>query len=152
MAITRSRPHVTVAGIIEQAGRFLLVHEDTEAGLRINQPAGHLESGESLLQAVTREVMEETAHPFTPDQLIGVYHWGTSHGITYVRFAFSGSIGARIAGRALDQGIVATLWLGVDELRARQREHRSPLVLRCVQDYLDGKRYPLDLIHYVTPE
>nr|MCU0952269.1 NUDIX hydrolase [Burkholderiaceae bacterium] len=131
-------------------GRFLLVEEQTRDGLRINQPAGHLEPGESLVEACVRETLEESAHRFTPLQLLGVYLWRSAAAAaapTYLRFAFTGALGGAVAGRALDAGIVRTLWLTPDELAARAPAHRSPLVMRCVQDYLRGQRYPLDLLH-----
>jgi ADP-ribose pyrophosphatase YjhB (NUDIX family) len=142
--------HVTVAAIVERDGRFLLVEEETADGLRFNQPAGHLDEGESLVEACTRETLEETAHRFTPEQLIGVYQWPRPGGeITYVRFAFAGTLGEQVVGRALDAGILRAVWMTRDEIAATQERHRNPLVLRCVDDYLAGQRYPLDLIrHY----
>lgn len=145
----RFRPSVTVAAVIEQAGRCLLVEEHTPEGLRLNNPAGHLEPGETLVQAVVREVLEETARPFVPEALVGVYLTRLPRGsdtVTYLRFAFHGRAGEPVAGRALDAGIVRTLWLTADELRASRPRHRSPLVWRCVQDYLQGRRYPLELL------
>ena len=142
-------PAATVAAVIERAGRFLMVVEQSPDGLRINQPAGHLEPGESLIDACVRETLEETAHPFTPSALLGVYLWRTAPspaGHAYLRFAFTGSVGEAIAGRALDDGIVEAVWLSADELAKRRAEHRSPLVMQCVDDYLRGRRYPLDLL------
>jgi 8-oxo-dGTP pyrophosphatase MutT (NUDIX family) len=146
------KPSVTVAAVVEHDGRFLLVEERTADGVRLNQPAGHLDPGESLLAAAVRETLEETAHAFTPTRLIGIYLWRTpprAHGAatTYLRLAFGGELGARQADRALDHGIVRTLWLTRAQLAARSDEHRSPLVLRCVDDYLRGVRYPLDLLY-----
>ncbi len=143
-------PHVTVAAIIERDGRFLLVEEHTPQGLRLNNPAGHLEPGENLLQAVARETLEETAHAFRPTALLGVYQ---SHGmrqgasVHYVRFAFVGELGAHDPSRGLDQGIVRTLWMSLDELRASQERHRSPSVLQCALDHASGRRWPLDVLH-----
>ncbi|GAB2908015.1 NUDIX hydrolase [Paraburkholderia jirisanensis] len=143
-------PHVTVAAVVERDGRFLVVEEHTSAGLRLNQPAGHLERGETLVDAVSRETLEETAHPFTPDALIAVYmtHFGRadSEGVTYVRFTYCGTV-ADAQNRALDPDIVRTLWMSADELRACPERHRSPLVMRSVDDYLAGRRFPLDLVH-----
>jgi 8-oxo-dGTP pyrophosphatase MutT (NUDIX family) len=146
-------PHITVAAIIERDERFLVVEEHADDGLRINQPAGHLEAGESLIDAAIRETLEETAHPFTPEALVGVYMWhggkptGENGGTTYLRFAFCGISGKRIENRPLDSGIVRALWLTPSELRACRERHRSPLVMQCVDDYLAGRRFPLDLIH-----
>lgn len=148
----RWKPSVTVAAVIEEAnGRFLLVEEETPEGLQLNNPAGHLDPGESPLQAVVREALEETARDFTPDALLGIYlarfvRPAQAEDITYLRFAFCGRVGEVIAGRALDHGIVRTVWLTLDELRASTARHRSPLVLQCVEDYLAGKRLPLDAI------
>jgi 8-oxo-dGTP pyrophosphatase MutT (NUDIX family) len=144
------KPNVTVAAVIERDGKFLLVEENTGDGLLFNQPAGHLEANESLIQGVTRETLEETAHHFKPDYLIGIYRWHHPRkDIVYLRFAFSGSVTGYEPGRPLDQGIVRAAWLTPDELRSATKRHRSPLVLQCVEDYLAGKRYPLDLLtHY----
>jgi 8-oxo-dGTP pyrophosphatase MutT (NUDIX family) len=149
---TRWRPSVTVAAIIEQQGQFLLIEEHTPEGLRLNNPAGHLDPGESPSDGCAREALEETAHRFKPTALVGVYlsrfhRAATSEDITYLRFAFCGELGDVVHGRALDAGIVRTLWMSPEEIRASHRLHRSPLVLRCMEDYLRGQRYPLDLIY-----
>ena len=140
-----------MAAIIERDGRFLLVEEETTDGIRINQPAGHLDPGETLVDAAARETLEETAHPFSPTALLGVYMWSSDTGrqsdATFVRFAFIGDVGSVDATRKLDRGILRTLWLTTDELRARPSDHRSPLVLQCVEDYLAVQRYPLTLLH-----
>ena len=148
MAI-RWKPNVTVAAVIEKEGRFLLVEEHTTDGLMLNTPAGHLDPGESPAEGCIRETLEETAHHFTPTALLGVYMARTrrAEDITYMRFAFTGTLGAFEADRPLDDGIVRTLWMTADEIRANRERHRSPLLLRCVEDFLAGKRYPLDLIH-----
>jgi 8-oxo-dGTP pyrophosphatase MutT (NUDIX family) len=145
----RWKPNATVAAVIEQDGCFLLVEEETADGLRLNTPAGHLDPGESPAEGCARETLEETAHRFTPTALIGIYMARAQRreDITYLRFAFAGTLGAREAGRALDYGIVRTLWMTADETRASRSRHRSPLLLQCVEDYLAGQRYPLDLIH-----
>lgn len=144
------KPNVTVAAVVEHRGRFLLVEEETSDGLRFNQPAGHLEAGESLVEAASREALEETAHPFTPEYLVGIYQWPRPDGeVTYLRFAFGGSVGEAIAGRRLDDGIVRAVWMTRDEIMATVERHRSPLILRCVDDYLAGQRASLDLLrHY----
>ena len=149
---TRWKPSVTVAAVIEQDGRFLLVEEHTADGLRLNNPAGHLEARESLLQAVVRETLEVTARPFTPTALVGVYlsrfqRPATGEDVTYVRFAFCGTVAEPLPGRALDTGIVRTLWLTPTQLQAEAARHRSPLVLQCMEDYLRGQRYPMDLVY-----
>lgn len=145
------KPHVTVAAVVQRDGKFLLVEEETEAGLAFNQPAGHLEEGESLLDAVVRETLEETAYRFKPTHLVGIYNWThpTKEDATYLRFAFAGELRGYEAGRPLDDGIIAARWLMLDEVRATQGRHRSPLILRCIEDFLAGKRSPLDLlVHY----
>ena len=143
------KPNVTVAALIERGGRFLLVEEETEGGLRFDQPAGHLDAGESLVAACAREAMEETAHEFEPTELVGVYQWPRPQGdITYLRFAFAGKVGAHDTARVLDDGIVRAVWLTLAEIEASRERHRSPLVLQCVQDYLAGRRFPLDLIRH----
>ncbi|MCV2370240.1 NUDIX hydrolase [Roseateles oligotrophus] len=148
----RWKPAVTVAAVIEQDGRFLLVEEETPEGLQLNNPAGHLDPGESPLEGVVREALEETARDFVPEALLGIYmarfeRKARLEDVTYVRLAFCGRVGEEIAGRTLDHGIHRTLWMTVDEIRANATRHRSPLVLRCIEDYLAGKRLPLDAIH-----
>ncbi len=148
--MTRWKPNVTVAAVIEQDGRFLLVEEHTKAGLRLNTPAGHLDAGESPAEGCAREALEETAHHFTPTALVGIYMArfnGDEEDVTYLRFAFAGTLGAFEKDRALDHGIVRTLWMTADEIRASVERHRSPLLLQSIDDYLAGQRHPLDLIH-----
>lgn len=144
------KPNVTVAAVVQRDGKFLLVEEETDLGLAFNQPAGHLEEGESLVDAVIRETLEETAYHFKPTNLVGIYHWRHPiKGTTYLRFAFAGEVGAHEAERQLDEGIVAAHWLTLDEIKETQARHRSPLILRCCEDFLAGKSYPLDLLaHY----
>ena len=144
--VERWKPSVTVAAIIEKDGRFLLVEEHTTDGLRLNNPAGHLERGESPAEGCVREVLEETAHAFTPRSLVGVY-LTKAQDVTYLRFAFCGDVGAHDPRLVLDEGIVRTVWMTADEIRASVHRHRSPVILRCMEDYLAGDRYPLDLIH-----
>ncbi len=151
----RWKPSVTVAAVIERDGRFLLIEEHTTEGLRLNNPAGHLDPGEGPLEGVVRETLEETTHAFRPTALVGVYlsrfqrsgHDGQpDEDITYLRFAYTGELGDVVPGRTLDTGIVRTLWMTPDEIRASAARHRSPLVLRCMEDHLAGQRHPLSLV------
>ena len=145
--IQSPRPAVTVATIVVRDGAFLLVEEETRDGVRLNQPAGHLEAGETLVAAAVRETLEETGYRIALTALVGIYRWqAPAAGATFVRFAFAGEVIAHEAGRALDDGIVRALWLPYDDLAARRDRHRSPLVLRCVDDYRAGLRRPLDLV------
>jgi len=147
----RWKPSVTVAAIIERRGSdneslFLLVEEHTPEGLKINNPAGHLDPEESPQQGVIREVLEETACVFTPDRLIGIYlsrfqRPATGEDVTFVRFAY-----APDPARRLDEGIVRTLWMTLPEIRASRARHRSPHVLGCIEDYVAGRRYPLEAV------
>ena len=156
----RWKPNVTVAAVISQnfdgIQKFLLVEEETRDGLKLNNPAGHLDPGESLADGCARETLEETAHHFKPTALVGVYmsrfqrpHPDAPDGqedITYLRFAFCGELGAHVAGQPLDVGIVRAVWRTVDEIRACADMHRSPLLLRCIDDFLAGQRFPLTLV------
>ena len=156
---TRWKPSVTVAAVIarEVAGvtEFLLVEEHTQEGLRLNNPAGHLDPGESPIEGCAREALEETAFHFQPTALVGVYlsrfekavpGEPETEDITYLRFAFCGELGSPVPGRALDHGIVRTLWLSVEAIRACPERHRSPLLIKCMDDYLAGKRHPLAVL------
>ena len=151
----RWKPNVTVAAIVERRSsgvqQFLLVEEETPDGLMLNNPAGHLDAGESPQQAVAREALEERGRIFVPQFLVGVYltrrqRPARGEDITYLRFAFGGTIGEPDPGRPLDVGILRTLWMTLDELRASRTRHRSALVLRCVEDFAAGRRFPLELI------
>lgn len=149
---TRWKPNVTVAAIIEREGRFLLVEEQTAEGLRLNNPAGHLDPAESPAQACAREALEETTHLFTPTHVVGIYlsrfqRGSTGEDITYLRLAYGGALGPVQAGCQLDSGILRTVWMTPEEIRASQDRHRSPLVLRCMEDHLAGRRFPLDLVY-----
>ena len=147
----RWKPNVTVSAIIERDGRFLLVEEETADGLRLNTPAGHLDPCESPVDACVREVLEEAAYSFTPTALVGIYmnrfvRTRTGSDITYLRFAFTGELGMHHAHNHLDDGIVRTVWLTLDELHATAHLHRSPIVLESVQDYLAGRRHDMNLV------
>ncbi|MDM0044801.1 NUDIX hydrolase [Variovorax dokdonensis] len=149
--MNRWKPNVTVAAVIEKDGRFLLVEERTARGLMLNNPAGHLERSESPAQACVREVLEETAHEFRPTHVVGLYMSragarGTED-VTYLRVAFCGELARFDPDRSLDDGIVRTVWMSAEEIRGCTDRHRSPLLMRCIDDYLAGMRYPLSLIH-----
>lgn len=141
------RPSVTVASVIERHGRFLMVEERIGARRVLNQPAGHLEAGESLVDAAVRETLEETACRFIPTAVVGLYLWhGAGGRPTFLRVAFAGEAGDPEAGRRLDPDILGCHWLTRDELVARPQSLRSPLVIRCIDDYLAGHRHPLSLL------
>jgi len=149
--MTIERPRITVAAVIERDGRYLLVEELSGERTVYNQPAGHLEAGENLLDAVVRESLEETAWRFQPTALLGVYQWtGHDNGVTYLRFCFSGECGDHDPGQPLDRGIIRACWLTADEVLACRARHRSPLVQRCIDDHRAGKRYPLSLYADLT--
>ena len=154
---TRWKPSVTVAAVIAKSfdgvEKFLLVEEETRDGLRLNNPAGHLDPGESPEQGCARETLEETAFHFKPTALVGVYMSRFERvqpdgvlDITYLRFAYCGELGAHVEGQPLDEGIVRTVWLTADEIRASMDRHRSPLLVRCMDDYLAGRRYPMEMV------
>lgn len=141
------KPHVTVAAVIEQQQRFLLVEETTLNGIEFNQPAGHLEENESLLDAVIREVQEESAWQFTPESLVSIQLWRKAPDKpTFLRVCFTGTCSEHNPAQALDTGIIATHWLTRDEVAARAQVLRSPLVLSSIDDYLNGHRYPLSIL------
>lgn len=151
----RFKPAVTVAAIIERDGRFLLVEEMTPEGLRLNNPAGHLEQGETPLQAVMREALEETACRFEPQALLGVYlsrfvrparDGAPAEDVTYLRVAYAGTCGEPEPGRVLDAPVQRTLWLTPQQIRDDRARHRSPLVMRCIDDHLAGRRFALDAV------
>lgn len=147
------RPRVTVAAIAERDGRFLFVEErDARGSLVINQPAGHLEVGESLTEGVIREALEETAWRVEPESLVGVYVWGKAdRSVTYLRVAIAVRVIEEFPERSLDDGIERALWLSREELIERSHQHRSPLVLQCVDDYLQGSRHPLSILKHSFP-
>jgi phosphatase NudJ len=147
----RWKPSVTVAAVIERGGRYLLVEEHTPEGLKLNNPAGHLDPGESPQEGAVREALEETACRFVPDCVVGVYlsrftRPARGEDVTYLRIAYGGSAGDPEPGRSLDHGIVRTLWMTLPEVRASAARHRSALVLRCIEDHAAGRRLPLDVI------
>lgn len=144
---------VTVAAIVESRGKFLMVEERAAGGnLVLNQPAGHLERGESLLAAVIRETLEETGHRFEPEHVVGFYLWHSREAdTTYLRVAFCGTVEPSADVAALDEGVVAVHWLTRAQVGSRAHQLRSPMVIRCVDDYLSGQRYPLDCIAYLEP-
>ena len=139
--------HNTVAAIIEKDRKFLMVEERTSGGIKINQPAGHLEAGESLVDAAIRETLEETGYLFSPQNFLGIYKWcdAQNHNI-YIRYAFIGTVKDMPESENLDDGIIQTLWLYPAEVK-NAPNHRSIMVKKCIKDYLCGVRYPLELIH-----
>ncbi len=141
------KPNVVVAAIVEREGKFLLVEEEADGAIVLNQPAGHLDEGESLIEAVKRETLEEAAWHIEPEALLSVYRWTRPEkSITYLRFAFIGRALRHEPERQLDHGIVRALWLTAAEIRNEAARHRSPQVQICLNDYLSGQRYPLDLL------
>ena len=147
------RPDLTVAAVIERNGEFLLVEERVGSHMVFNQPAGHVERGEQLIDAVIRETLEETAWNFVPQALVGVYLWDQlDRQRSYLRFTFTGHISSHDPHRSLDRGIERTLWMTQEQLRARGTQLRSPMVLSCIDDYLAGRRYPLDLLKCISTD
>ena len=147
MAETVWKPHTTVAALCERDGRYLLVRERVNGAIVYNQPAGHLDPGESLIEAVVRETLEETRYPFVPQSLLGIYRFTPeeSPGRTYLRFLFRGQVGGPVPGE-LDEGIIAAEWLSYDEVLARREQHRTPLVVQCIDDARAGPGYSLSII------
>ena len=148
----RWRPSTTVAAIAERGGRYLLVEEQTQEGLRLNNPAGHLEPGESLTAAVARETLEETGWRLAPEAVVGIYlarfvRPSFDEDVTYLRFAFCGALDGPDPSHRPEPGIVAVHWLTLAEVRASTARHRSPLVLQCIEDHAAGQRHPLSLLH-----
>ncbi len=141
------KPHATVAALCERDGKFLLVRENVHDRIVLNQPAGHLDPGETLLEAVIRETLEETRYEFVPQALQGVYRFqpDESSTQTYLRFLFRGEVGDLLEGD-LDQGIVAAEWLTYEQVLSCREQHRCPMVLQCIEDFRLGPGYPLDVI------
>ena len=151
----RWKPNVTVAAVIERGGRFLLIEEHTPEGLRLNNPAGHLDPAESPQQGVVREVLEETACVFTPQAVVGIYlgrfqRPARGEDVTYLRITYAGTVGEPLPGHALDHGIVRTLWMTLAEVQASTARHRSTMVLQSIEDHVAGRRYPLEMISTET--
>ncbi len=146
--LTAGRPHITVAAVIEDNSRFLMVEEISCGHLVLNQPAGHLENGESIVDAVIRETFEETAWSFIPESLVGIYLWHPPKpsASSFLRISFCGRIRDHDPFSALDEGIQRTLWLTQEELIEEKTRLRSPMVLESIQDYLAGARYSLNLL------
>jgi 8-oxo-dGTP pyrophosphatase MutT (NUDIX family) len=140
-------PHATVAALIERDGRYLMVREHTRHGIRLNQPAGHWEAGETLLEAVCREVLEESGYEFTPTALLGIYVSDKDDkSVTYLRMTFIGTLGDVPVHDELDDGIIEAVWLTADEVMAHSAMHRNPIVAQCLSDYINGQRLDLSLV------
>ena len=147
------KPDVTVAAVVEDAGRFLIVEERIGNRLVFNQPAGHLEANESLIEAAIRETLEETAWTFEPQSLVGVYLWKhPEQPKTFLRVAFSGRVTHHDPARPLDRGIHRALWFSREQIAAHLQQLRSPMVLRCIDDYLKGRRFPLEIVDHVVED
>lgn len=140
-------PHATVATIVEQNGKYLLVEEVVDGATVLNQPAGHIEEHESIQAAAIRETLEETGWHVKLTDLVGIYNYQAPNGVTYYRFSFAAKAIQQVPDAPLDEGIIGPVWLSLDELQARRDQWRSPLVQRCIEDFAAGKRYPLDLIY-----
>lgn len=146
MNIASWPPEITVAAVIERDNKFLLVEEESDGRIVLNQPAGHLDPGESLATAAQRETLEETGWNFTPTKIIGIYFYQSKQsGTTYMRTCFSGTLGTHTE-QPLDKGIIRTVWLTREEIITQENKLRSPMVLKCIDDYLAKKSYPLELI------
>lgn len=140
-------PHATVAAVIEQGGKFLMVREHTRHGIRLNQPAGHWEAGETLLDAARREVLEESGYEFMPTALLGIYISDKDDkSVTYLRLTFIGTVGDAVIHNELDDGIIEAVWLTFDEIMSEKDIHRNPIVAQCLNDYINGQRLDLALV------
>ncbi len=143
-------PHVTVAALVERDGRFLMIEESCNGRIVVNQPAGHLEEGESLQEALVRETLEETAWSVCPEAITGLYQWrNPRNGKTYLRVGFAARC-LRRHERELDSGILRAMWLSRDEILQRAHQLRSPMVMQCIDDYLDGRRFPLEFVQHMS--
>lgn len=140
-------PHATVAALIERDGRYLMVREHTRHGIRLNQPAGHWEAGETLLDAVCREVLEESGYEFTPTALLGIYVSDKDDkSVTYLRMTFIGTVNDAPVHDELDDGIIEAVWMTPDEIMAERAIHRNPIVTQCLTDYINGQKLDLALV------
>lgn len=147
------RPDLTVAAVVERDGQFLFVEERVSNRIVFNQPAGHVERGEHIVDAVVRETLEETAWIFHPEALVGVYYWEQpERHRTFLRFAFSGTVSDHDPSRALDRGIERAVWMTREQLVARAPRLRSPMVLRCIDDFRAGKRFPMEIVQGLLPD
>lgn len=147
------RPDLTVAAVVERDGQFLLVEERVSNRIVFNQPAGHVERGEQIVDAVVRETLEETAWTFHPEALVGIYYWEQpERNRSFLRFAFSGRVSDHDSTRVLDRGIERAVWMSREQLVARAPRLRSPMVLRCIDDFTAGRRFPLEIIQSLLPD
>ncbi len=147
------RPDLTVAAVVERDGQFLLVEERVGNRMVFNQPAGHVERGESFVEAVVRETLEETAWSFHPEALLGIYLWEQpERQRSFLRATFHGRVSNHDPLRRLDHGIDRAVWMTREQIVARSARLRSPMVLRCIDDYLSGARYPLDIVKHVLKD
>lgn len=141
-------PHITVACVIEKDGKFLIVEEKASGKRVYNQPAGHVEAGETLIAAAIRETREETGWTVKPTALLGLYVYTSPHNqVTYYRTCFVAEALEHNPDQGLDDGIIQTLWLSSEELQAQSTKWRSPIVYQSIEDYLNGKRFSLDCIY-----
>lgn len=141
------KPHVTVAAVVQRHGQFLMVQERVNGESVLNQPAGHLEDDESLVAAVVRETLEETGWHFSPEIITGIYRWREPDAQrTYLRVCFTGSLLGQVPDAVLDEGIEQSVWLSREQVLQQYGQLRSPLVLRCIDDFLAGASYPIDLL------
>jgi 8-oxo-dGTP pyrophosphatase MutT (NUDIX family) len=141
------RPDLTVAAVVERHGQFLLVEERVGNRMVFNQPAGHVERGESLIEAAIRETLEETAWHFEPESLVGIYFWEQpERQRSFLRFTFCGQVSNHDPLRRLDRGIERAVWMNREQILMRSSRLRSPMVMKCIDDYVAGTRYPLDMV------
>lgn len=141
-------PHITVATVVPDGDRFLMVEENSNGRIVYNQPAGHLESGETLAQAALRETLEETGWHVRLEALLGIYHYTSSaNNITYIRHCFIAAPLQEVENATLDPDIIAAMWLTEDDILARSAQLRSPIVLDAIRDYRRGIAHPLTVIN-----